>query len=186
MKAIKYFVIGAMLAGMSAPAMAQVDKTQVDAITKVVIDAKGDVKATKDQVKDYIKLNKKNADAIAALGRAFLYAKNLEQAKLYADQAIKVGKNNAAGYILHGDISAVEENGGEAAMWYETATTVDPKNPTSYVKYARVYQKVDPDGAVAMLKKLGEVDPTYPVDAAAGYMFSQNDRLKPLSNISIR
>ena len=112
MKAIKYFVIGAMLAGMSAPAMAQVDKTQVDAITKVVIDAKGDVKATKDQVKDYIKLNKKNADAIAALGRAFLNAKNLEQAKLYADQAIKVGKNNAAGYILHGDISAVEENGG--------------------------------------------------------------------------
>ena len=178
MKAIKYFVIGAMLAGMSAPAMAQVDKAQVDAITKVVIDAKGDVKATKDQVKDYIKLNKKNADAIAALGRAFLNAKNLEQAKLYADQAIKVGKNNAAGYILHGDISAVEENGGEAAMWYETATTVDPKNPTSYVKYARVYQKVDPDGAVAMLKKLGEVDPTYPVDAAAGYMFSQNDRLK--------
>ena len=178
MKAIKYFVIGAMLAGMSAPAMAQVDKAQVDAITKVVIDAKGDVKATKDQVKDYMKLNKKNADAIAALGRAFLNAKNLEQAKLYADQAIKVGKNNAAGYILHGDISAVEENGGEAAMWYETATTVDPKNPTSYVKYARVYQKVDPDGAVAMLKKLGEVDPTYPVDAAAGYMFSQNDRLK--------
>ena len=33
MKTIKYFVIGAMLAGMSAPAMAQVDKAQVDAIT---------------------------------------------------------------------------------------------------------------------------------------------------------
>lgn len=167
-----------MLLSMSAPVMAQDAKAQIDAITKVVVDAKGDVAATKNQVKEFMKLYKKDANALAGLGRAFLNAKNLEQAKVYADMAIKVGKNNAAGYILHGDISSVEENGGEAAMWYETATTVDPKNPTSYVKYARVYQKVDPDGAVAMLKKLGEVDPTYPVDAAAGYMFSQNNRLK--------
>ena len=178
MKTIKYYVIGAMLFGMTAPAMAQDVKTQVDAITKVVLNAKGDVNATKADVKEFLKLYKKNADAIAGLGRAYMNAKNYEQAKVYAEQAIKVGKNNAAGYILHGDIAALEDNGGEAAMWYETATTVDPKNPTPYVKYARVYQKVDPDGAVAMLKKLGEIDPTYPVDAAAGYMFSQNDRLK--------
>ena len=178
MKTMKYFVIGAMMLSMSAPAMAQDVKAQVDAITKVVVDAKGDVAATKAQVKEFMKLNKKDAEAVAGLGRAFMNAKNLEQAKIYADLAIKVGKASAAGYILHGDIAAIEENGGEAAMWYQTGTTVDPKNPTSYVKYARIYQRVDPDGAVEMLKKLGEIDPTYPVDAAAGYMFSQNDRLK--------
>lgn len=178
MKAIKYFFVGALLLSMQMPAMAQDVKTDVAAITKVVVDAQGDVKTTKDQVKEFLKTYKKDAEAIAGLGRAFMNAKNLEQAKLYAEMAIKANKNSAAGYILHGDISVIEENAGDAAMWYETATMNAPKNPTSYVKYARIYQKVDPDGAVAMLKKLGEVDPSYPVDAAAGYMFSQNDRLK--------
>ena len=175
---MKYFVIGAMMLSMSAPAMAQDVKAQVDAITKVVMDANGDVAATKAQVKEFMKLYKKDAEALAGLGRAFMNAKNLEQAKIYADLAIKANKNSASGYILHGDISVIEENAGDAATWYQTATMYDPKNPTSYVKYARIYQKVDPDGAVEMLKKLGEVDPSYPVDAAAGYMFSQNNRLK--------
>lgn len=178
MKTLKYFFVGALLLSMQMPAMAQDVKTDVDAITKVVVDAKGDVAATKAQVKEFMKLHKKDAEALAGLGRAFMNAKNLEQAKVYAELAIKANKNSASGYILHGDISALEDNGGEAAMWYQTATMNDPKNPTAYVKYARIYQRVDPDGAVEMLKKLGEVDPTYPVDAAAGYMFSQNNRLK--------
>ena len=82
MKAIKYLVAGALVLSMSAPAMAQDVKSQIDAITKVIVDAKGDVNATKAQVKDFTKLNKKNAEAIAGLGRAFLRAKNYEQAKL--------------------------------------------------------------------------------------------------------
>lgn len=176
MKTLKYFFVGALLLSMQMPAMAQDVNTDVAAITKVVVDAKGDVATTKSQVKDFVKAHKKDAEALAGLGRAFMNAKNLEQAKVYAEMAIKANKNSASGYILHGDISVIEENAGDAAMWYETATMNDPKNPASYVKYARIYQKVDPDGAVAMLKKLGEVDPSYPVDAAAGYMFSQNDR----------
>ena len=178
MKTLKYFFVGALLLSMQMPAMAQDVNTDVAAITKVVVDAKGDVATTKSQVKDFVKAHKKDAEALAGLGRAFMNAKNLEQAKVYAEMAIKANKNSASGYILHGDFSVIEENAGDAAMWYETATMNDPKNPASYVKYARIYQKVDPDGAVAMLKKLGEVDPSYPVDAAAGYMFSQNDRLK--------
>ena len=61
---------------IAAPTMAQDVKSQVDAITKVVVDAKGDAVATKAQIKDFMKLNKKNAQAIAGLGRAFLVAKN--------------------------------------------------------------------------------------------------------------
>lgn len=163
---------------MSAPAMAQDVKTQVDAITKVIVDAKGDVNLTKAQVKEFTKLNKKNADAIAGLGRAFLRAKNYDQAKVYADLAIKTNKNAAAGYILNGDVCAALDDGGAAASWYEQATYYDKQNPDAYVKYARVYQKVDPDGAVAMLEKLRQVKPDYPVDAAAGYMYSNNNRLK--------
>ena len=125
-----------------------------------------------------MKLNKKNAQAIAGLGRAFLVAKNYEQAKTYADMAMKVGKNVSAGYILRGDIASAEDDGGLAASYYEMSTQQDPQDPTAYVKYARVYQKVDADGAVAMLEKLRSVKPDYPVDAAAGYMYSSNNKLK--------
>ena len=106
MKAIKYFVAGALMLSIAAPSMAQDVKSQVDAITKVVVDAKGDVVATKAPVKAFMKLNKKNAEALAGLGRAFLAAKNFEQAKVYADQAMKVGKTCAAGYVLRGDIAS--------------------------------------------------------------------------------
>lgn len=178
MKATKYLVAGLLMLSISAPVMAQDVKTDVDAITKVIVDAKGNVETTKAQVKEFTKTYKKNANALVGLGTAFMRAQNYEEAKVYADMAIKVDKNCGAAYILHGDIAACEDNGGEAAMWYETATTYSPSDPTPYVKYARVYQKVDPDGAVAMLKKLGEKNPSYPVDAAAGYMFSSNNRLK--------
>ena len=167
-----------MVLSMSAPTMAQDVKSQVDAITKVIVDANGDVNATKSQVKEFTKVNKKNATALAGLGRAFLTAKNYEQANLYADMAIKADKNSFEGYVLHGDVCAAQDDGGAAASWYEQATYYDKQNPTAYVKYARVYQKVDPDGAVAMLEKLRQVKPDYPVDAAAGYMYSNNSRLK--------
>lgn len=182
MKAIKYLVAGALMLSIAAPTMAQDVKSQVDAITKVVVDAKGDVNATKNQVKEFMKANKKNADALAGLGRAFLAAKNFEQAKLYADMAMKAGKANAAGYILRGDIASAEDDGGMAASYYEMATQQAPQEPSAYVKYARVYQKVDPNGAVAMLEKLRSVKPDYPVDAAAGYMYSSNNQLKSAMN----
>ena len=182
MKAIKYLVAGALMLSVAAPTMAQDVKSQVDAITKVIVDAKGDVNATKAQVKEFMKTNKKNADALAGLGRAFLAAKNFEQAKLYADQAMKVGKTSAAGYILRGDIASAEDDGGMAASYYEMATQQAPQEPSAYVKYARVYQKVDPNGAVAMLEKLRSVKPDYPVDAAAGYMYSSNNQLKSAMN----
>ena len=162
----------------SAPTMAQDVKSQVDAITKVIVDAKGDANATKAQVKEFTKVNKKNADALAGLGRAFLSAKNYDEAKVYADMALKANKNSAAGYLLQGDIAAAQDDGGGAASWYEQATYYDKQNPLGYIKYARVYQKVDPDGAVAMLEKLRQVMPDYPVDAAAGYMYSNNSKLK--------
>lgn len=178
MKAIKYLVAGAMMLSFSAPTMAQDTKSQIDAITKVIIDNKGDLNATKDAVKDFMKTNKKNAEAVAGLGHAFLDVKNFEKAQEYAALARKVDKNNAAGYLLEGDIAALQDNGGEAASWYQQATMFDKQNPLGYIKYARVYQKIDPDGAVAMLEQLRQVKPDYPVDAAAGYMYSSNNKLK--------
>lgn len=163
---------------ISAPTMAQDTKSQIDAITKVVVDNKGDIKATQDAVKQYLKTYKKDAVALAGLGQAFLDAKNYDEAKKYAALARKADKNVADGYLLEGNIAAAQDDGGEAASWYEQATIFAPQNPNGYIRYASIYQKVDPDGAVAMLEKLRQVKPDYPVDGAAGYMYSKNDKLK--------
>ena len=178
MKAIKYLVAGVMMLSISAPTMAQTDKAQFDAIAKTIVDKNGDAAALKDDIKAFTKLYKKNPEAMANIGRAFLEVDNYEKANEYADLAIKVGKNKAAGYLLKGDIARKQDDGGEAATWYQQATIFDKEDPTGYVKYARVYQKVDPKGAVEMLEQLRKVKPDYPVDAAAGYMYSNAKKLK--------
>ena len=104
MKTIKYLVAGLLLASLSVPAMAQTSQADIDAITKVIVDAKGDAVATKDQVKEFKKAHKKDAVALAALGRAFLEAKNYQMAEEIANLAIKANAKSAEGYILLGDI----------------------------------------------------------------------------------
>ena len=183
MKAIKYFFVGALMLGFSAQVMAQDVKSKIDAITKVIVSNNGAGPAVKDAVKVFVKENKKNAEALAGLGRAYLDIKDQTNALKYADMAIKANKNNAAGYLLKGDMAAINDNGGEAAMWYQTATQLDPKNPLGYIKYARVYQKVDAAGAEEMLRKLKSIDPNYPVDAEIAHMYYANNKFaKALEN----
>ena len=182
MKAFKYLVIGALALSAYTPMSAQDLETDLTAISKKVSDANGDPVAVKDDVKLFLKQYKKDPVALAGLGRAYLDAKNLDEAQAYADQVmtlkVKDDKYKTPAYLLAGDIAVLRDDAGTAAMWYQTATMSDPTDDTGYVKYARIYQKIDPDGAVAMLEKLREVKPDYPVDGAAGYMYSATGRLK--------
>lgn len=174
MKAIKYVLAGALMTGIFAPTMAQDVKSQVEAISKVVIDNKANPAAVADQVKDFVKENKKNAEALAGLGRAYFEIKDTASAREYANMAIERGKDNkgkALAYILLGDIAALSDEGGGAASQYNQAMLLDPQNPSGYIKYAAVYRKVDPEGSVAVLEKLRQVQPDYPVDAEAAHFF---------------
>lgn len=183
MKTLKYFFAGALMLSVSAQSMAQDVKSQIAAVSKVIVENQGNLKAQQAAAKDFVKLYKKNPEALAGLGRAFLDAKDQASALKYAEMAVKAGKNNAAGYLLKGDIAAMNDDGGEAAMWYQTATQLDPKNPTGYIKYARVYQKVDAAGAEEMLRKLTSIDPSYPVDAEIAHMYYANNKFsKALEN----
>ena len=183
MKTLKYFFAGALMLSVSAQSMAQDVKSQIAAVSKVIVENQGNLKAQQAAAKDFVKLYKKNPEALAGLGRAFLDAKDQASALKYAEMAVKAGKNNAAGYLLKGDIAAMNDDGGEAAMWYQTATQLDPKNPTGYIKYARVYQKVDAAGAEEMLRKLTSIDPSYPVDAEIAHMYYANNKCsKALEN----
>ena len=150
MKTIKYLMIGALMAGVYAPVNAQEDhKAVIDQVT-TIIKAKGaDVEK---RVKEIFKANKKNADVLTAIGRAYLDVKDTTNAQKYAEMAMARNKHFGDAYVLAGDIEAFKDNGGGASSWYEQATMFDPKNPAGYRRYAQVNSKVSPSSSVAKLE----------------------------------
>jgi len=174
MKTIKYLAMSVVLAGFSASAMAQDGtKADVDAVKKIINSKPADLD---NQMKPFYKKNKKNAENLVAFGQAFYEAKDTANARVYADHALKANKKFAPAYILLGDIAAVGEDGGGAATLYEQAIYFDNKNPEAYRKYASVYRKIDPRGAIAKLNDLRAILPDYPVDALIGHInYISND-----------
>ncbi len=175
MKTIKCLLIGVLATAMSTPSMAQDNKTTIDAISKVI---KANPEAAKDQVKDVYKKNKKNAEVLVGIGRAYFEAKDTANAKTYANYAIKANKNYGAGYILLGDIEVVKDDGGAAAGWYQQAIYFDPKNPDGYFKYANIYRGRSPEEAVSKLNELRAQRPDIVVDALAARILYSSNRLE--------
>ena len=160
--------MGVVLAGFSTTAMAQDGtKADVDAVKKIISSKPADLA---EQMKAFYKKNKKNAENLTAFGRAFYEAKDTANAAVYAEHALKADKSYAPAYILKGDLRALAEDGGGAASLYDQAIYFDPKNPDGYRKYASVYRKIDPRGAVAKLNELRAQVPDYPVDAIIGHV----------------
>jgi len=169
MKAIKYLVMSALLMGFSTAVMAQ-DGTaaDIDAVKNLVKTKPADYAK---QIKAFVKENKKNTDNLVAIGRVLLEAEDYESARQFCMQALTTSKNTyAPAYVLLGDIAAMKEDGGEAAANYEQAIYADPKAPEAYRKYATVYRKIDPEGAVQKLEDLRQQRPDYPVDALIGHI----------------
>lgn len=161
--------MSALLMGFSTAANAQDgSKADVEAFKQIVNSKPADMDK---QLSAYYKKNKKNAENLVAFGRAFYDVEDFKNAAVYAEYALKANKKFAPAYILQGDIAAVgEEDGGKAAIAYETAILYDEKNVDAYRKYANVYRKVDPNGAVDKLEQLRNIDPSYPVDALIGHI----------------
>ncbi len=178
MKAIKYLFMAALATGFSTAVQAQDGtKADIDAVKRIISSKPADLDK---QMKPYYKENKKNAENLVAFGRAFYEAKDTANAKVYANHALTASKNKCApAFLLLGDIEALSDNGGGAAAQYEQAIYVDPKNPEAYYKYANVYRKISPSGAVAKLNELRAQRPDIAVDAIAGriyYMSNEFDK----------
>ena len=176
MKAVKYLVASALMMGLSMPLMAQ-EVNYKDALKPIETTLKAgtaDSKELAKTIKEYQKTYKKDPKALVALGNSLAIAKKYDEASAVADAVIAKYKDYGDAYILKGDIYAMQDNGGEAATWYNNCMTMDPKNPQGYISYARVYQKVDPNGSAEALKKLKEINPDYPVEAENGHTFYSN------------
>ena len=174
MKTAKYIIIGAMMTVISAPVMAQDATSAVEQATQIIKSQAADKDRDK-QVTAVFKTVKKDAKAVAGIGRAYLDAKDFDNADKYADLAIKANKNCAAGYVLKGDICVMKDDGGAASGWFENAITLDPQDPEGYRRYAQINAKADPEGSIEKLEKLRTIDPSYPVDLVAAEIMSKTN-----------
>jgi tetratricopeptide (TPR) repeat protein len=170
--------MGVLLAGFSTTAIAQ------EAELQAALDGiKSKAPNIADLAKTAYKKNKKNADALMKVGRAFFDAKDTANAKVFANYALVASKNKCApAYILLGDIEALSDNGGAAAAQYDQAVYADPKNYEAYYKYALVYRKIDPQGAARKLDELKANRPDISIEAIKGHIFMLADDRKSAYN----
>ena len=170
MKAIKYVLMGVLLAGFSATANAQVEELNaaINAIKTNAAD-KGDL------AKTAYKKNKKDAEALMKVARAYFEQKDTAGAILFANYANEAGKPKyqyAPAYLLLGDIEAsYGTDGGKAAGFYNQAINFDPKNPEGYKKWAMVYRKISPSQAAKKLQDMKAMCPNEDVDAITAHIY---------------
>lgn len=119
-------------------------------------------KAGESALKSILKKDKKNADLMITIGYAYLDNKMYENAAEMVKSAQKADLNNPLIYILNGDIlNEVQENPGLAAASYESAISFDDNFSLAYLKYAKVYSRVDPAFAASRLESLVQKRPDY-------------------------
>jgi tetratricopeptide (TPR) repeat protein len=170
MKAIKYVLMGVLLAGFSATANAQEEELNA-AINAIKINAadKGDL------AKTAYKKNKKDAEALMKVARAYFEQKDTAGAIQFANYANEAGKPKyqyAPAYLLLGDIEAsYGSDGGKAAGFYNQAINFDPKNPEGYKKWAMVYRKISPSQAAKKLQEMKAMCPNEDVDAITAHIY---------------
>ena len=162
--------MGVLLAGFSATANAQVEELNaaINAIKTNAAD-KGDL------AKTAYKKNKKDAEALMKVARAYFEQKDTAGAIQFANYANEAGKPKyqyAPAYLLLGDIEAsYGTDGGKAAGFYNQAINFDPKNPEGYKKWAMVYRKISPSQAAKKLQDMKAMCPNEDVDAITAHIY---------------
>ena len=176
MKTIKYLLI-VLLAGFSAIANAQ--EKELNAALDAI---KSKAPNAADLANTAYKKNKKNAEALVKIGRAFFEQKDATNAAQFARHANEAGNPKyqyAPAYLLLGDVEATfGSDGSKAAAFYNQAINFDPKNPEGYKKWAKVYYKVSPSQAANKLLEMKANCPDEDVDAIAAQIFPQADDSK--------
>lgn len=178
---IKNLLIGALMAIIAAPAMAQQEADAIQTQAAQLIKA-GDAKG----IVALEKLNKKNSTGLISIAKAYLAAEDADNAQAYADKALAVINGNKKAtedekcnaYIVLGNIASAKNDAGNAVTWYQQAMYVAPKNPDGYRLYATATSKSDPAGALQTLETLRQNRPDYPVDLIAADIANEAGKTK--------
>ena len=162
--------MGVLLAGFSATANAQ------EAELQAALDGiKSKAPNVAELAKTAYKKNKKNAEALMKVARAYYEQKDTAGAILFANYANEAGKPKyqyAPAYLLLGDVEAsYGTDGGKAAGYYNQAINFDPTNPEGYKKWAMVYRKISPSQAAKKLQDMKAMCPNEDVDAITAHIY---------------
>lgn len=109
------------------------------------------------------KFGKKDAALQIAIARAYYNVDPVANAKEInkrIEKAQRIDMGEPAIYIFEGDRLADKKEWGNAAAQYEMALNFDPNATGAYVKYANVYDYVNPNLSIAMLQNLLKQNPT--------------------------
>ena len=170
MKAIKYLVMGVLLAGFSTTANAQEEE-----LNAALQGIKSKAPNVAELTKTAYKKNKKNAENLMKIARAYFEQKDTAGAAQFARYANEAGKPKyqyAPAYLLLGDIEAsYGTDGGKAASMYNQAINFDPKNPEGYKKWAMVYRKISPTQAAKKLQDMKAMCPNEDIDAFTAHIY---------------
>ena len=167
---IKRIEFSVLLAGFSATANAQ------EAELQAALDGiKSKAPNVAELAKTAYKKNKKNAEALMKVARAYYEQKDTAGAILFANYANEAGKPKyqyAPAYLLLGDVEAsYGTDGGKAAGYYNQAINFDPTNPEGYKKWAMVYRKISPSQAAKKLQDMKAMCPNEDVDAITAHIY---------------
>ena len=103
--------------------------------------------------------NKKNVDLLVDIGEAYLKEGDTETAQEYADRAKEVNRKCADAYVLSGDVAIARKDVNRASSEYNQAIFFDENCSEAYLKYADVYQWVNPQLSIEMLERLQKKSP---------------------------
>ncbi|MGL4851351.1 MAG: tetratricopeptide repeat protein [Phocaeicola sp.] len=98
--------------------------------------------------------NKNNPQLLVEIGRTYLAVGNTEKAIHYAELAKEEDAKYAAAYLLSGDIALAGGEVSQASSDYSQAIYFDENYLEAYLRYAELYQKVNPTLAMETLEKV--------------------------------
>jgi tetratricopeptide (TPR) repeat protein len=111
-----------------------------------------------------VKKNKKNAELVSGIARAFLEAKDVALAEKYLAIGKSANNKDPLLSMLEGDIAVEKNDPGTACQMYEQAIYLDKNCFDAYVKYANVYREANPEEAINKLENLKSVNPAKAFD----------------------
>ncbi|MDO5446719.1 MAG: tetratricopeptide repeat protein [Prevotellaceae bacterium] len=147
---MKKLLVSLVLATFAGHTFAQMTLEQISGLIK------SDPKTAQKEATKFFKKNKKDTDAIIALGNVFADAKDFASAEDIAQKALAMNPKDAKVHMFLGDLHYMQDDGGAAASEYEQAVNANPTDTTAYVKYANIYKDKFADQAKAMLERMGQ------------------------------
>lgn len=158
MKRFQLFLVGAFIA--AGPLCAQSADDWQTGVAKVKELIQSNPAQASEEAMQVLKgKNKKNVEAIVAIGKAYLNAGKVSEAETYVGLAKKVDSKSAAASVLEGDIAIAQKDAGKASQLYEQAIYFDPNYKEAYLRYANVYKGASPQIAIEKLEQLKTIDP---------------------------